>query len=140
MRVVLDTNVIISALLFTGRTSELTPLWQRGEITPLLSRDILDEYIKVLAYPKFRLTATEIESLIEKEVLPYVQVIKPRRRLRVVRRDPSDDKFIECAVAGKSRIIVSGDKDLLSVGTYRQITILTPVQFLESLGESQKLR
>ena len=140
MRVVLDTNVIISALLFTGRTSELTPLWQAGEITPLLSKDILDEYIKVLAYPKFRLTATEVGSLIEEEVLPYVQVIKPRRRLRVVRRDPSDDKFIECAVAGKSRIIVSGDKDLLSIGTYRKITIMTPVQFLESLGEFQKLR
>ena len=94
MRVVLDTNVIISALLFTGRTSELTPLWKAGKITPLVSKEILDEYIKVLAYPKFRLTATEIGSLIEEEVLPYFQVIKPRRRLRVVRRDPSDDKFI----------------------------------------------
>ncbi len=140
MRVVLDTNVIISALLFTGRTSDLTPLWQAGEITPLVSREILDEYIQVLAYPKFHLTENEIRSLIEEEVLPYVQVVKPRKRLNVVRRDPSDDKFIECAVAGKSLVIVSGDKDLLSLETYRNISIMTPVQFLESLGESKKLR
>ena len=131
MRVVLDTNVIISALLFTGRTSELTPLWQAGEITPLLSREILDEYIQVLAYPKFRLAETEIKNLIEEEVLPYVHVIKPRKHLRVVRRDPSDNKFIECAVAGKSLVIVSGDKDLLSLGTYRNISIMTPAQEIQ---------
>ena len=51
-----------------------------------------------------------------------------------------DFNLIECAVAGKSRVIVSGDKDLKSLGTYRNISILTPVQFLESLGESKKLR
>ncbi|MSP38421.1 MAG: putative toxin-antitoxin system toxin component, PIN family [Deltaproteobacteria bacterium] len=140
MRVVLDTNVIISALLFSGRTSELTALWQSGEITPLLSKDILDEYIRVLAYPKFHLTAAEIKSLIAEEVLPYVQIVRPRQRFSVIRRDPSDNKFIECAVAGKSRVIVSGDKDLLSLATFRDITIMTPVRFLESLGKNKKLR
>jgi predicted nucleic acid-binding protein len=69
--------------------------------------------------------------LIEEELLPYVEVVNPRRRLRVVERDPSDDKFLECAVAGKARVIISGDKDLLSIGRYRQVRIRTPAQFLD---------
>lgn len=131
MRVVLDTNVLVSALLFAGISSELVPLWQRSAITILLSRAILEEYLRVLGYPKFELSEVEIKGLIEEEVLPYVEVVNPRRRLRVVERDPSDNKFLECAVAGKARIIISGDKDLLSIGRYRQIQIQSPAQFLE---------
>src|SRR5438445_106471 len=64
------------------------------------------------------------------EILPYAEVVKPKRRLRVVQRDPSDNKFLECAVAGKARVIISGDKELLSLGRYRQIPIQSPAQFL----------
>ena len=53
MRVVLDTNVVVSALLFTGISSKLVPLWQGGVITALVSRNILEEYLRVLSYPKF---------------------------------------------------------------------------------------
>ena len=135
MRVVLDTNAIVSALLFSGISSELVSLWQGGLITLLLSREILDEYLRVFSYPKFELTEEEIKELIQEEILPYAEVVKPKRRLRVVQRDPSDDKFIECAVAGKARVIISGDKDLLSLGRYRQIRILSPAKFLADNAE-----
>src|SRR5206468_11319330 len=114
MRVVLYTYVLVSALLFTGTASEILPLWQKGVITILLSRDVLEEYLRVLSYPKFQLTEAEIKALIEEELLPFVMVIKPKRRLSVVKRDPSDNKFLECALAGKAQVIVSGDKDLIS--------------------------
>lgn len=130
MRVLLDTNVLVSALLFAGTSSELVTLWQRGALTILLSRPILDEYLRVLSYPKFDLSEEEIKGLIQEELLPYVEVVNPRRRLRVVKRDPSDDKFLECALTGKSRVVISGDKDLLSIGRYRQIRIQSPAQFL----------
>ena len=130
MRVVLDTNTVVSALLFSGISSKLVSLWQKGLITPLLSREILDEYLRVLSYPKFDLSEGEIKELIQEEILPYAEVVKPKRRLRVVQRDPSDNKFVECAVAGKARVIISGDKDLLSLGRYRQIRIQSPAQFL----------
>lgn len=130
MRVVLDTNVLVSALLFMGISSELVPLWQRSAITILLSRGILEEYLRVLSYPKFQLSEVEIKSLTEEELLPYVEVVNPRRRLRVVERDPSDNKFLECALTGKARVIISGDKDLLSIGRYRSISIQSPAQFL----------
>jgi putative PIN family toxin of toxin-antitoxin system len=130
VRVVLDTNVLVSALLFTGITSEIVPLWKEGGVTLLLSRDILEEYLRVLGYPKFQLSEADIKGLIEEELLPFVQVIKPRKRLSVVKRDPSDNKFLECALAGKAKVIISGDKDLLSIGRYRGIGIQTPAQFL----------
>jgi putative PIN family toxin of toxin-antitoxin system len=130
VRVVLDTNAIVSALLFSGISSELVSLWQKDSIALLLSREILDEYLRVLSYPKFELSEEEIKQLIQEEILPYAEVVKPKRRLRVVRRDPSDNKFLECAVAGKARVIISADKDLLSLGRYRQIRIQSPAQFL----------
>ena len=130
MRVVLDTNAVVSALLFSGVSSKLVSLWQNGLITPLLSREILDEYLRVLSYPKFELSEKEIKELIQEEILPFAEVVKPKRRLRVVRRDPSDNKFLECAIAGKASVIISGDKDLLSLGRYRQIRLQSPAQFL----------
>jgi putative PIN family toxin of toxin-antitoxin system len=130
VRVVLDTNAVVSALLFSGISSKLVSLWQKGSITPLLSREVLDEYLRVLSYPKFELSEKEIKELIQEEILPYTEVVKPKRRLRVVQRDPSDNKFLECAVAGNARVIISGDKDLLSLRRYRQIRIQSPAQFL----------
>jgi len=132
VRVVLDTNVVVSALLFTGISSKLVPLWQSGAITTLVSRSILEEYLRVLSYPKFKLSEREIKGLIQEELLPYVEVVRRQRRLRIVERDPSDDKFVECAVAGKARVIISGDKDLLSIGHYRKIVIQSPAQFFEA--------
>ena len=131
MRVVVDTNALVSALLFAGVSSKLVPLWQSRSVIALVSRSILEEYLRVLSYPKFKLSAAEIKHLLQEEVLPFVDVVVPRRRLRVVKRDPSDDRFIECAVAGKASVIISGDKDLLSIGSYRKILIQTPAQFLD---------
>ena len=131
MRVVLDSNVFVSALLFGGVTSELVALWQKSDITLLLSRNILEEYFRVLAYPKFQLSKEEIRGIIEGEWLPFVEIIKPGIRLKVVKRDPSDDKFLECAVAGKANVLISGDKELLSLNRYHGVQILSPSQFLK---------
>ena len=78
MRIVLDTNAVISALLFRGVSSKLVSLWQNGLITPLLSREVLDEYLRVLSYPKFELSEKEIKELIQEEILPYAEVVKPK--------------------------------------------------------------
>lgn len=137
MRVVLDTNVVISSLLFTGIASEIVPLWQKGAITVLLSREILEEYLRVLAYPKFQLSEGEIKGLIEEELLPFVQIIKPGTRIRIVKRDPSDNKFLECAVAGKADVLISGDKELLAIRHYRQVRVQTPSRFLETFFRGQ---
>lgn len=134
MRVVLDTNTLVSALLFSGTTSRLVALWQSRQITVLVSKPILQEYLRVLAYPKFRLTEDEIRGLIEEELLPFVEAVRVKRHLAIVRRDPEDDKFLECAVTGRAEYIITGDRHLRELGSYREITILTVGEFLRRTG------
>lgn len=134
MRVVLDTNTLISALLFSGTASRLVPLWQSHRITVLVSKAILQEFLRVLAYPKFDLSSDEIKGLIGDEVLPFVETVQVRHHLAVVRRDPDDDKFLECAVAGRAKYLVTGDQDLLELKSYHGIMICTVGEFLEETG------
>ena len=92
---------MISALLFSGTASRLVPLWQSRRVVPVVSREVLEEYLRVLAYPKFELSDAEIRALAEEELLPFVETVRVRQRLTVVHRDPDDDKFLACAVAGR---------------------------------------
>lgn len=131
IRVVLDTNTLVSALLFSGTASRLVSLWQSHRITVLVSKAILQEYLRVLAYPKFQLSAPEIKRLIAEEVLPFIETVRVRRHLAVVRRDPDDNRFVECAVAGRAGYLVTGDQDLRELGSYGGVTILTVGEFLE---------
>lgn len=133
MRVVLDTNTLVSALLFSGTAPRLVPLWQSGQITPLVSRTIVEEYLRVLAYPKFRLSAHEIRGLLDEELLPFVETVRESRRLSVACRDPDAKKFVECAVAGHARYLITGDKDLRDLHVYRGVTILSVGEFVAVL-------
>lgn len=135
MRIVLDTNALVSALLFSGVESQLVRLWQGGSVTLLISRPILDEYLRVLAYPKFKLTRSEIRGLIEGEVLPFVEIVHPTQRVKAIKSDPSDNKFLECALAGQAEVLISGDKQVLALRTYRKVRIQSPAEFLTSFRE-----
>jgi len=132
-RAVLDTNTVISALLFSGTVSHLVPAWQSRRFEFLISKPILEEYLRTLAYPKFDLAEEEIRSLVEEETLPFVETVRRPRRLRVSLRDLETRKFLECAVTGRASHVVTGDKDLHSLGTYRGIAIVTGGEFLEFL-------
>ncbi len=131
IRVVIDTNVVLSAILFGGIPKRLIPLWKSGRINPLASNKIIDEYIKVLAYPKFELSEEEINYILYYEILPYFDVVVHKPGRVIINQDPSDDKFIYCAKAGKARAIISGDQHLLSLKSYGKIKIVTPSQFLK---------
>ena len=130
MRVVIDTNVIVSALLFGGTPGGLIPLWKEKTIIPLISREILEEYLRVFAYPKFELGENEINFLIYSEILPWFQTVEVKCAGKFVREDASDDKFIACAKTGKAEAIVSGDRHLLDMGYFESVQIVTPSQFL----------
>ena len=116
-RVVIDTNVLVSALLFGGDPGELITLWKENRIQPLGSKEIMEEYIRVLAYPKFRLTEEEIEYLFSQEALPWFEVITVQSGRPFVIDDPSDDKFIWCALEGQAEAIISSDKHLLRLSS-----------------------
>jgi hypothetical protein len=128
--VVIDTNALVSALLFGGVPGKLIPLWKEGIVRPKVSKEIVEEYIRVLAYPKFQLSEEEINFLLHYEILSYFEILRIQEGPILVAKDPSDDKFIRCAQASGARIILSGDQHLLKLSPYRQIQILSPSDFL----------
>ena len=132
IRVVIDTNVTVFSVLFGGIPGELIPLWKSARIMPLASKEIIDEYIKVLTYPKFELSEAEINYIIYNEILPHFDIINIKHSPIIIKDDPSDDKFIHCAKAGKAGVIISGDQHLLSLKTYQKIKILTPARFVSN--------
>jgi len=131
IRAVVDTSALVSALLFGGGPGKLVSLWQRGRIVPLVSRDVLLEYVRVLGYPKFALDAEDIKGLIEEHVLPFAEMVVVERAPAVVLEDPADDKFLALALVGGAGFLISGDRHLLALKRYRGVEILTPRQFLE---------
>jgi uncharacterized protein len=132
LRVVLDTNVVISALLLAGRASCLVDKWKSGSIILLATKEIIREYLRVLAYPKFELKDTEIETLLDQEILPYVETVKTKSPFSATSRDPDDDKFLACAVAAKADFIVSGDDDLLTLKRIGKCPIISLDEFLKT--------
>ena len=128
-RVVLDTNIVISALLFRGPLSRIHAFWKREAFNLVASKEIVEEYISVLAYPKFRLTKQEIETLLQVELLPYVEPVIIPAELKRVCLDPDDDKFLACARTAKADAIVSGGKHLLSLKA-RGMSIISAEAFL----------
>jgi len=135
-RVVLDTNVLISALLFRGLPGRLVPMWQERKIVLLVSPEILKEYIKVLSYPKFGLDEEEIKTILREEVLPFVEPVRPGTRIEIIEEDPSDDKFLSLAVDGNAEFLVSGDRHLLGIKKYRKTGIVTIAKFLDIMRRS----
>lgn len=131
IRVVLDTNVLISALLFKGELSRIVGLWQTGKIVPVISKETFGELRTVLEYPKFSLFRAEIESLIEHEILPFFEVVNISRHVKGACRDPEDDKFISCALSANADYIVTGDKDLSDLRKYQSIKIIHALDFMK---------
>lgn len=129
MRVVIDTNVFVSSF-FGGTPRKIIDLWKNGDITLCLSRDILDEYVEVLQRIGLQDESElkELLSLFARGFNALFTIKTPK--IRVVKDDPDDDKFIECALALKAKVIVTGDKSIKALGEYMGIKILTPQEFL----------
>ena len=134
-RAVLDTNVLISALLFKGEVSRLQSLWKKKAFTLIASGEVVEEHIRVLAYSKFDLTEREIENMVQEELLPYVEPVTVADKLIGVCDDPDDDKFLACAEAAKADVIVSGDAHLLSLKKFKGCPIVTAERFLKKLRQ-----
>jgi len=130
IKVVLDTNVLVSALLFKKETSKIVDLWKSRKIIPVVSMETFDEFRKVLEYPKFALSKDEMHIIIYKEVLPFFEVIEIKKSVKGVCKDPDDDKFLSCALSAKAKSIVSGDKDLHRLQMYKSVRIIGPMDLL----------
>jgi uncharacterized protein len=132
IRAVIDTNILLSALVFSsGKLSRFRQLWQDGEFEPLVSKPTVTELIRVLAYPKFKLTSTEREDLLA-DYLPFCKTVTMPTELPQIPacRDPYDEPFLHLAVIGRADYLVTGDRDLLSLADVFECPIVTAEQFL----------
>lgn len=117
VRVVLDTNIVLSALVFSGgRAGAVRQAWQRGLVLPLACTSTVQKLRRVLAYPKFKLSRQEQEELLA-DYLPYVEVVQLFAPLPELPncRDPLDLPFLQLVVVGRAQVLVSGDQDVLTL-------------------------
>ena len=137
MRVVMDTNVLVSTLISEkGAPGRLLALWQEEKFDLIISPEIIQELERVLHYPKLqrrhRLSDRGIQEFL-RLLRRQATEVTPTSSLTIIARDAEDDRYLECALAGDADAIVSGDQHLLELGQHQGIQILTPAGFLALL-------
>jgi putative PIN family toxin of toxin-antitoxin system len=134
VKVVLDTDAFASSLLFKGPVSAIHAAWTEARFIPLVSGPVLEEYARVLAYPKFDLSEPDIAGLLGSELLRHAEPVDVASRVNAVKADPPDNRFPELAGEGGADFIVSVDRHLLDLGSRRGIPILGAREFLDRQG------
>jgi putative PIN family toxin of toxin-antitoxin system len=142
LRVVLDTNVVLSALLFrSGRLSQLRDSWQGKRFVPVVCHQTMTELVRVLGYKKFKLSQADANNILALYI-PYVEAHTLKRSASIMAhvpqcRDPKDQIFLHLAHSAEVNYLVTGDEDLLVLDDSQQphtsFKICTPLNFLTSL-------
>jgi putative PIN family toxin of toxin-antitoxin system len=130
MRLVLDTNVFISGVFFSGPPYEILDAWRRGQIELVVSPEILAEYQRTAEELSGRFAEVDLTPWLELLILKATVVEAPSLP-EYVCTDTDDDKFLACALASRTKVIASGDKALRRTSGYKGIEVLTPRQFVE---------
>ncbi|MFC1849492.1 putative toxin-antitoxin system toxin component, PIN family [candidate division CSSED10-310 bacterium] len=134
MRVVIDTNIFVSSF-FGGNPKTIIDLWRNGSLTLCFSKGIIDEYVRVLARMGLE-KARELEEILALFARGFNSVFTAKTpQLHIIKRDPDDNKFLECAVALEAQFIISGDKDITDILSYMRIQCVTPNEFLKKFKE-----
>jgi putative PIN family toxin of toxin-antitoxin system len=128
-KVVFDTNILISGYLWKGSARQAIEKVRQGEWIHLVSKDTIEELVRVLAYPKFGLTPREMEPIIFDlmEISEYVEVTS---RIEAIKDDPTDNIFLALAADGQADVLVSGDHHLLDLKEFNGIPIIPLRKFL----------
>ena len=131
MKIVLDTNVLISGIFFSGPPWQILESWKDGIITIAMSEEILTEYQRVAEELSEQFPGVDIEQILELLTI-HAEMVDPHGFEVIVCDDPDDDMFISCALASQCKVIVSGDKHLLRVSGYQGIEVLKPRDFIDN--------
>lgn len=133
MRIVIDTNVVASAIFFGGKPKQLIELLLQRRFDSFVTAEIIEEYHETVEYLINKYPGRKI-SVPLTQIVSACNIIESKSQVQVC-RDPDDDKFIACAKDAKCLYIVSGDKDLLSIKEYEDIEIITVSEFFNRLFE-----
>jgi putative PIN family toxin of toxin-antitoxin system len=129
-KVVFDTNVLISAILFGGYPRKCLELVIEGKIVLYITEEIIREFEGVLKREKFGIPDETLHYIVT-SLDSIVNFVSPEMKLKIVEKDPADNKFLECAVTADADFIISGDTHLLELSEFRKIKILNPSDFLK---------
>ncbi|MGA1796737.1 MAG: putative toxin-antitoxin system toxin component, PIN family [bacterium] len=138
MKVVLDTNVLISALFWQGPPHNLLKLIEKGDLTLCLTPLLIEELRDVLKRPFFSSFITTHKTSSEKLIAAIFEIAElyPDKAIEaVIKDDPDDDKVLSCALVSGAKFIITGDTHILNLTKWADISILTPQQFLNGLKE-----
>lgn len=130
MRVIIDTNVLISGIFFGGPPAKILKAWHRGELQLVVSPEILEEYFEVCERISVRYPDIDIAPILVL-IARNSQVIEAPPLAEQISRDVDDDMFIACAIASDTLTIISGDNDLLTVSGYKSVQVVTPRDFVD---------
>ena len=131
MRIVIDTNIVASAIFFDGRPRQLLELLLQRELSAYVCRDIVEEYQETIEYLKRKYPNKPITVPLT-QIIAACNMVEPTSVVKAC-RDPDDDKFIACALDSRSLYIVSGDKDLLAVRQYQDVRVVTVAEFFSDI-------
>lgn len=130
IKIVLDTNVIISGLGWKGKPREIIKLWEKAKITFYISAEILNEYIEVLE--RNIIPANDYKWFVRLlEEKKNIEIVKPKEHFDIVKEDPDDNIFLDCAIESNVKYIITGNDHLLNLKEFKGIKIITPSDFLE---------
>ena len=135
MRVVLDTNVLVSALVYGGNPREILQTAIAGIIDLSVSESIIQELQDVLRRPQFGLTAQYVQNAVS-EITAIAEWETPGKHHSIVAEDPADDLVLDCGVAADADYLVTGDRHLLRIGSLGRMRIVTPQELIGILGRS----
>lgn len=130
MNVVLDTNVLVSGILFSGPPHQILRAWSRGQFRLAMTSQILEEYRRVGIELQRGFPSVDIGAVLDL-ILVGSEFFEPASLDGPVCSDPDDDKFLACALASKSKVIISGDHHLLRASGYGGIAVMKPRDFVE---------
>jgi len=131
LKIVLDTNVFISGVFFTGPPYTILKAWRDGRIQILTSEEIIEEYRRVGELLAKQFPGIEFGPILQLLAIS-AEFVRPKKLTAQVCKDPDDDKFLECAISGKSDLIVSGDNHVLKVSGHKGIEIIRPRNFVDN--------
>lgn len=131
-KIVLDTNVFISALGWKGASHKIFNKCVSGNLNLFLSTGIFDEIKRVLKYPKFKFSKSEINEFLDL-ILEVGSLVETEIEINIIEADPSDNKFLECAITADADYLVSRDPHVLKIKEFRGIKIMSPENFMENI-------
>lgn len=131
MKVILDTNVFVSGVFFSGPPYQILKAWRDGKLRFVISQEIFDEYQRVGDALSAQSPEVDLQPILELVAIE-AEMFSAHHLPHPICDDPDDDKFLSCALASKCKVIISGDRHLLKVSGFQKIQVLKPREFIDA--------